>query len=320
MLEKWCEPLDVDNLDYSTFIHQILSYLGQTGGATVQKIYNTIGISAFNKFFDEQDFIKILKGLKENEIIYQMPNDVITLDKKGERIVENYEFYAAFFAASEWKVIFDGKEVGHISPTSLMFLDIGSHILLAGKRWEILEIKTKTETIIVKKGYGKKPIKFPGGAQNIHRKIHQKMLEIYENKLIPKYISKNAIPILEEAFEYYDIYAKPEDGNILVVLEGSKIQETIKLLFTYLGLAVEDAGIGFSSLTGKKSLIKALQDFNFDNFEPTDLVKNIETNFKILKKFDYLLSEDILNKSFISLTLDIEGTKEFCKIKGLVKT
>lgn len=313
MLAKWCEPLDVDKIDYSTFVHQILSYLGQTGGATAQKIYDKIGIVAFDKHFNENEFIQVLRGLKEHEIIYQMPNDIITLDKKGEKIVENYEFYAAFFAASEWKVIFDGKEVGQISPSSLMFLDVGSHILLAGKRWEILEIKPKTETIIVRKGYGKKPIKFPGGWQNIHRQIHQKMLEIYENKVIPTYISKNTISILEEAFEFYDIYAKPDDSNILVVLEGSKTQATIKLLLNYLGFAVEDAGIGFSCSDGKKNVIKSLQGFSFENFNPTELVKNIDANLKILKKFDHLLPEDILNTSFIDQALEIEGCKDFCK-------
>lgn len=313
MLAKWCEPLDVDKVDYSTFVHQILSYLGQTGGATAQRIYNTIGAAAFNKYFNEQDFIQILKGLKENEIIYQMPNDIITLDKRGEKIVENYEFYAAFFAASEWKVIFDGKEVGQISPSSLMFLDVGSHILLAGKRWEILEIKSKTETIIVRKGYGKKPVKFPGGLQDVHRTIQQKMLEIYENKFIPPYISKNTIPILEEAFDFYDIYAKPEDGNILVVLEGSKTQATVKLLLNYLGFAVEDVGIGFLCFDGKKAVTKSLKDFNFDDFNPLELVKNIDTNLKIFKKFDYLLPEDILNMSFINLAMDIDACKGFCK-------
>src|SRR5699024_11908430 len=68
--------------------------------------------------------------------------------------------------------------LGQISGGNLLFLKEGSHFLLAGKRWEIVEFKNKIQTIIVKKAYGKKPIKFQGGSQNIHRTIHQKMLEI----------------------------------------------------------------------------------------------------------------------------------------------
>lgn len=313
MLEKWCEPLATNIFDYSTFVHQILSYLGQTGGATAIDMYKKIGQIAFNNYFSQDDFIDILKSLKENEIIYQNQSNLITLDKKGERIVENYEFYAAFQTPSEWKVIYNGKEIGQIDSLNLLSIEEGSHILLAGKRWEVIEIKPKSEVILVKKAIGKKPIRFNMDFGNIHKIVHQKMLEIYEKKPIPRYIHKSAIPILEEAFEQYELYVKSEDSLILPVLEGTKTQKTVALLLKNLRIQTDFAGIGFYAAEGRDYLKEKLKKINFDSLNPIDLVCDEPQEFKLQKKFDSFLSEEILNKSYINLALDIQNTKEFCQ-------
>lgn len=311
MLKGFSEPLETNTFDYSTFVHQILSYLGQTGGANASQIYHNIAEISFNSYFSKDDFVKILQNLNSEEIIYQMPDGTITLSKLGERIVENYEFYAAFMTPKDWKVVCNGKEIGQISGNNLLFLKEGSHFLLAGKRWEILELKNKIQIIIVKKAHGKKPIKFNGGTQNIHRAIHQKMLEIYETTFVPKYLSPTSIPILEEGFENYKTYIKAPDSNILSVLEGTKIQNTIGLLLKYCGVDIEDGGIGFYSTSGKQDLIKTLKTIDFSAIEKNSVINLIDSSLKYKKKFDHLLPDDILNKSYEQQCLDFDGARKF---------
>ena len=311
MLKGFSEPLETNSFDYSTFVHQILSYLGQTGGADASKIYHNIADISFNHYFSKEDYIAILQKLNSDEIIYQMPDGIITLSKLGERIVENYEFYAAFMTPKDWKVVCNGKEIGQISGGNLLFLKEGSHFLLAGKRWEIVEFKNKIQTIIVKKAYGKKPIKFNGGIQNIHRAIHQKMLEIYENCYVPKYLSQASIPILEEGFENYKTYVKTDDSNILTVLEGTRIQATIGLLLKYCGVDIEDGGIGYYSASGKQELIKTLKSIDFSELDKNSVINLIDRPFKYKKKFDHLLHDDILNKAYEQQCLDFIGAKNF---------
>jgi len=313
MLEGWCEPLDGNNFDYSTFVHQVLSYLGQTGGAKALNIYNEIGKIAFNSYFSEKDFIQILKSLYDKEIIYQMPDDLIVLNKKGEKIVENYEFYAAFQTPSNWKVIYNGREIGEISSINLISLKEGSHILLAGKRWEVLEMKQQSKAIIVKKAYGKKPIKFDGGIQDIHRKIHQKMQEIYVNKFIPAYISKNTILVLQEAFEQYEIYINQDNSCILPVFEGSKTQRAMELLLPYLGVTPDHIGIGFYVSEGREFLKNKLKAIDFNDLFWERIIQNIPRTNKYLKKFDELLPDEILNKSFMALVLDTKNAENSCR-------
>ena len=311
MLNGFSEPLDTKTFDYSTFVHQILSYLGQTGGVNATKIYHNIAEISFNGYFTKEDFVKILQNLNSEEIIYQMPDGIITLSKLGERIVENYEFYAAFMAPKDWKVVCNGKEIGQISGNNLLFLQEGSHFLLAGKRWEILEFKNKIQTIIVKKAHGKKTIKFNGGTQNIHRAIHQKMLEIYETNYIPKYLSQASIPILEEGFESFKTYIKTSDSNILTVLEGTRIQNTIGLLFKYCGIDIADGGIGYYSAIGKQELIKTLKTVDFLTINKNSVINLIDRSLKYKKKFDHLLPDDILNKSYEQQCLDFDGARKF---------
>lgn len=311
MLEGFIEPLDTDTFDYSTFVHQILSYLGQTGGATASQIYRCIGENSFNSYFSKKDFIDILQQLSHDEIIYQLPDKSITLAKAGERIVENYEFYSAFITAQEWKVLCNGKEIGQISGENLIYLKNGGTFLLAGKSWELIEIKSQSQILLVKEAVGKKLIKFNGGTQNIHRAIQQKMQEIYENNFIPKYLSKNSIPLLQEGFDNYKKYTDAPDSNILPVLEGSRIQNTIGLLLEYLGIKTENAGIGFFSEQGKQALPRALKTINFETFDFNPVLNTVPRTLKYKKKFDHLLSDTMLNKSYTQQCLDINGAKEF---------
>ncbi len=313
MLEGFIEPLDTDTFDYSTFVQQILSYLGQTGGATASQIYRCIGENSFHSYFSKNDFIDILQQLSHEDIIYQLPDKTITLAKAGEKIVENYEFYSAFVTAKEWKVLCNGKEIGQISGDNLLFLKNGGTFLLAGKRWELVEIKSQSQILLVKEASGKKSIKFNGGTQNIHRAIQQKMQEIYETNFIPKYVSKNSIEILQEGFDKYKTYVTTSDSTILPVLEGSRIQNTIGLLLKYSGIETEHGGIGFFSEKGKKALTDALKTLHFETIDCNAVLNTIPRPLKYKKKFDYLLSDTMLNKSYTQQCLDFIGAQEFIK-------
>lgn len=311
MLQGFIEPLDTATFDYSTFIQQILSFLGQTGGATASQIYHVIGELSFNSFFSKKDFIDILQQLNADSIIYQLSDNTITLAKAGEKIVETYEFYSAFVTQKDWKVLCNGKEIGQISGDNLLFLKNGGIFLLAGKRWESVEIKDKAQIILVKESTEKKSIKFNGGTQNIHRKIQQKMLEIYETNFIPNYLAKNSIEILQEGFENYKTYITASDSKILPVLEGSRIQNTIGLLLKYCGIDVENAGIGFFSEQGKNSLVKTLKTISFETLNNNAMLNSIPNTLKYKNKFDYLLPTPLLNKSYMEQCLDLRGAKEF---------
>ncbi len=311
MIQGFSEPLNTATFDYSTFVHQILSYLGQSGGANASELYHAIGETAFNHAFSKKDFIEILQNLYAEKIIYQLADKTITLDKAGEKIVESYEFYAAFAAAKEWKVLYNNREIGQLSETNSMFLEEGANFLLAGKRWEIAELKKANRVIIVKKAEKKKSIKFNSGTQNTHQAIQQKMLEIYQTNFIPGYLSKNSLPFLQEAFETYKTAIAAPNSNILVTLEGTRIQNTLALLLKQAEIDAENIETGFFYAKGRQELVKILKSIDFSALDKNALINLIDRPFKYKKKFDYLLPDTVLNKSYTQECLDFEGAEKF---------
>lgn len=312
MLEGWCEPMNTHAKDYSTFIHQILSYLGQTGGKKASDIYQAIALKAFQGQFDKQEFMKILRKLNEDGIIYSLPDEVLTLGNNGEKIVENYKFYAAFITSDEWKIVANGKEIGRLDKSDIRAIEVESVFLLAGKRWKVVSINEKSSTILVVRTEQKKLLSFHGNGQSIHKKIHEKMLEIYEQRYIPRYLAKASTPILMESFEQYEINIELEDGNILKTFAGTRVQNTLDILLHWMKVKAENLDIGFYSPNGESYIRDKLKSIDFDSVDFNEILNSMSRVFKETRKYDKYLPDDLLNQSYIQLNMDIEGAKEFC--------
>lgn len=83
------------------------------------------------------------------------------------------------------------------------------------------------------------------------------------------------------------------------------------MLFEYCGVDVEDGGIGYFSAIGKQKLVKILKSIDFSMIDKDCLINSIDRSLKYKKKFDYLLPDNILNKSYEQQYLDFDGAKKF---------
>jgi ATP-dependent Lhr-like helicase len=308
--EHWCEPLEI-NFGYSIIIHQILSLLGGTGAIEISQIYNLIIVKAFKSCIDKNKFLEIIKSLRDNEIIKQTQNKLITLDKKGENIVYNYKFYPAFSTLDNYEVNYSGNVIGFVDMRKE--LNIGDNIVIGGKQWLIINIIDRAKRIFVKYSDGGKPVFTSDSEFIIHKKIHEKMKEIYENKIPEiKYVNEKALLQLQEAKNEYKAF----NDKFLLIFGGTKIQHTINFLFSKslnkkeIEL-VEDIQIGFYFYKGKDFLLNAIKSIDicektFINFFQDVDIKKIQK----LNKFDELLSKDLLVEEYIRTNFDIKGTKE----------
>lgn len=312
MLEGWSEPLSCSMRDISTFIHQILSFLGQTGGAKAKNIFHVIGQVGFNSCYEQNSFIDILRNLKEKEIIYQQSDGKIALTNKGEQIVGHYDFFAAFSAPKQWTVIYKERVIGEITSDSIPIM-MGSVFLLAGCRWVITGIVHSSSSVLVSIAHNKKGFGCSGAAGLIHSEIHQKMKAIYEKKTIPSFLSQNAAKLLKIAFEQYDSFVRPENSLFLEIFAGSKIQNT---LWTFLNMEGIDSCISVSDVLlysplGRKKLISNLKQMDFDSFDKRKMLTIAEGVMH--PKFVGFIPENLFIQSYFEQQLDIQGTKLFCK-------
>jgi ATP-dependent Lhr-like helicase len=310
--EKWCEPLQI-NFDYSTIIHQILSYMGGTGGSAVENIYNTIIVQAFKNCISKEKFIEIIRTLRDKKIIYQSSSGNISLAEDGENLVHNYKFYPSFVSEDNYEVNFNGNVIGFVNVDAVK-IEVGDNILMNGTQWKILNIISEGKKMLVKRSREGKPIFTSTGLVAEDIKLHQKMREIYENKVpnIP-YIDDEARKFLEEGRRNYGILG----DKFLPIFAGTKVQNTIAFVLSNtlsdddLELT-QDLGIGFHCFRGKNFLVDVLKksDFSYKYFYNI-LDKRDEKHIQKLNKLDHLLSKEMLIEGYIRNNFDVGYFNDF---------
>ena len=198
MIEKWNEPPQIDYYHFSTLIQQILSVIKEHGGSTAKDLFDTLVKDGAFQNVPQEDFLQVLRSMGVADLIEQDERDVLILGLEGERIVNNFEFYSAFTTPKEFSVIHKGGKIGSIQ--SAPDLETRRFLILAGRRWEILEIDFKRNEILVEpsKG-GKVPKYFGGGGADIHTRIRDKMREIVISDYVPAYLDPHAQVMLREA-------------------------------------------------------------------------------------------------------------------------
>jgi len=133
LLEGWCEPPQSEALHLSTLVHQILSVIAERGGIRAQQLYGLLCQTGPFRQVDTRQFLDVLRALGRAEIglIEQAGDGLLLLGPNGEKLVEHYSFYAVFQTPEEYRLIWDGKELGTlpidnmIAPGMLSFFQGG---------------------------------------------------------------------------------------------------------------------------------------------------------------------------------------------------
>jgi ATP-dependent Lhr-like helicase len=147
LTQKWVETNPTERMHYSTCIHQILSILRQTGGCHTMSLHNLLCVKGAFRRITKKDFIKLLRYLKDRELIEQMKTGEIILAPAGEKIVEARDFYAAFLVEIEYCVEQHGEQIGLLPLSKLP--NVKKLILLAGRRWQVEAIYHDQRQVVV---------------------------------------------------------------------------------------------------------------------------------------------------------------------------
>jgi ATP-dependent Lhr-like helicase len=303
--EKWCEPLEM-RLDYSTVVHQILSLLGSTGGTDIGNIYRIIITEAYKDLIAKEKFLKILKSLRDRDIIYQTQNGLIALAKEGESIVHSHKFYPAFATKDEYEIIFNDNLIGFIDLDNIN-IDVGGSLIISGAQWQIINIKKEAKKVLVKRSTGGKAVFVSmGNGRGEHKKIHEKMRDIYEEKITNfPYLDENARLLLREGVEEYKLVK----NNSLLIFGGARVQNTVR--FVFLNSLndrkdfLEDLYVGFYHPEGKEFLRNVLREVNITRQKIYDVLVEKEKLTIVANKFDYLLPKELLVEEYIESNFEL---------------
>ena len=323
---KWFEPADTEQFHFSTFLHQILAVLAQWGGVRANQLYSMLCETGVFSKISIEHFKTLLTDMGKKNLITQMSNGELTLGIEGERLVNQYTFYAVFKTPEEYRLINGSKTLGTLPIDSLILPN--QSIVFAGRRWKVKDIDPEKKTIYVEATKGGQPPNFGGEGMHIHDRIRQEMLKIYCNGDYRIYVNDKPIDFLDEVARdlfHEGLYSfgklnleknwiVQQGGDVyLFPWMGDKVVNTLVMILIQADYkATAFAGVIEVEKVQINEVLNHLK--NFIKMKPPtnkDLAKNIDD--KHTEKYDGWLPEDLLTEGYGQKVFDVEATVDWLR-------
>lgn len=310
MLKGWVEPPDTGQLDLSTFVQQILSVVTETGGIRADRLFDRLVVrGAFN--LDQKLFAEILRSIATKDLIEQMPEGDIILGVKGQRIVEQFDFYSAFMGGEEFRVVHGGTPIGSLPAATVPNVD--DHLLLAGRRWAIVQVDQDRRVILVRPAKGSKAPIFGGSAGEIHSRIRESMREVLIGNQPYSYLNDGAHAILQRArrtaididLAHTRLIALGKKACIWFTFTGTRTQRTLELMAKLGGIHAVDRGIALHVSASAEETRQAM--LQIASRPPSEKVIVKEIRYKRVRKYDWYLTDSLLDRGLATSAIDIQG-------------
>jgi ATP-dependent Lhr-like helicase len=242
--ERWLEPPENDRFHFSTCVHQIFSICRQTGGTLAARLHDVLCQRGAFRKIEPGQFAALLRSLAAHDLIEQIPTGELILAPAGERIVESYEFYAAFASQIEFRVEYDGQQIGLLAQDCIPA--VGEFLLFAGRRWRVDMIDHGSKLVAVTPAKGWKQPRFNGGIGGLHAAVMQRMRRILSEDSGYPYLNTTAMQLLAEARQTFACSGLLR-GNLIAgpgVIEwypwnGSRVLLTLELCAKADGIKTE---------------------------------------------------------------------------------
>ena len=311
MLKKWLEPFEQNRMHVSTLIHQILSFLKQTGGMPAANLYRALCQRGPFRSLNQKQFEGLLRGLAEYDLIEQVPQGALILGLLGERITAKFDFYVAFQTAEEFVIRCGQEEIGKLPETFIP--PVGESMMLAGKRWLVTEVIFEKKLVLVVNSPGKKSTRFGGASGEIHTRVMQEMKSVLMDDDEPAYLDPNSKTLLRAARQTAQVVSLNKTDVVVgrqsvqwFPWVGTRAVRTLSLLAT---------SAEIESDTDKLSItyhISSPEEFyahlrKITNTMPDAVALARLMPIKNVEKFDEFAPEQLLDEANAESRLDIPG-------------
>lgn len=318
LLEGWFEPPQTGGLHLSTLVQQLLSLIAQKGGVTASDAFKTLCSNGPFEAVGKDDFIELLRHLGTKKILQQESSGLLLHGETGELLVNHYSFYAAFSSEEEFRVVSGTKTLGSIPISSAV--SVGDFILFAARTWLVEEVDEDSKTIYVTQHITGKAPAFDGGGGRVHDKVRARMKELYEQTTELNFLDSTAKRLMSEG---RDTYRRFDLGHQLIISDGSPIlftwlgdmkNEALSMMFRMNGFTVTSIGpaIEFGHAIASDSIRICLNELALMPVPTPNILLENACNLA-QEKWDWTLSDRLLQNSFASLRLDIQGAHDWIR-------
>lgn len=315
MLKSWIEPPEIDAIDLSTFLQQVLSVVKESGAAEASQIYDRLVKQGAFHGVTVPTYTALLRCLGQFDLLEQDPTGKLILGIQGEHLVRKHDFYSAFATPAEFRVVYQQRLIGMLPHTAVP--RPGDCFLLAGRRWEAIEIDVAREEISVAPARGRRLTLFSGSGGNLHPRVRQMMRYMLLETTIPAYLNPEAVDWLQNArktarqarLATSDWFAPTDSQCYWFTWTGTRAHESLLLIAHSAGMPAEDkAGIALlfhaASVTVMRKLRSAMQK------RPTAYELAAQMLQKQKRKYDHYLSDDLLTLDRATDAIDVDGAME----------
>ncbi|MCL6604876.1 MAG: DEAD/DEAH box helicase [Paenibacillus sp.] len=322
--EKWVEPLVVRKLPVGLLYHQTMSILKSMGEAEPDDLKEAVlSLPSFRSIdpADYEDFMTYMLGMGQIE---RMDEGSLIIGMAGEKIVNNFRFYAVF-KDDEEHVVYNGtEEIGSITTVP----PPGYCFTLAGKLWKVEEVDTRHKAVYVKTSRGKVDTLWLGAGGDVHTRIMRKIREVLGETALYPYLAPSAAARLERARRLakesglLERSVLPAGGDSMFILPwaGSRQFRTLERLLKNnlkgrLGLRsivpMEPYYMVVAGSTNAETLEAEIIAECTAAIEPLSLLSPDEAPY--LGKYDEFIPHEMLRKAFSLDGLDVPGLIEVLK-------
>lgn len=312
--EKHFESPDISGYHFSTLIQQIVAIIGQFGSFLPKNGWKLLCQEGAFCNISAKLFLEIIKSLAKNDIISQMRNGQIIIGSKGESILNKKNFYSAFNSDKGYIVINKNNTVpiGYIKEDP----QVGNSIILAGISWTIEYINYRNNKVYVTQNGLGNTTHYSGSPVPKDNIIIQKMRDIYLSDEIYPYLDKNtntpkhllrARSFLKKVGLDKSSIIQYRTKTYIFTWAGDKINKTIYLMAKY----YLDKRISYNHLYITDLKINDIESIiRFGKVDAIELANLVNRGAKEKQKYDYLLSDELLNIEYANTYLDIDHAWE----------
>ena len=315
MLRGYTEASPQAALHLSTLVQQTLSVLAQYGGMTAPRLYALLCRNAPFANVDTASFAQFLKDLHAHELVQQMPDGVLLVGLVGERLINNYTFYAAFNTPEEYRLISDGKTLGTLPIENPLLPD--AYLVYAGRRWKVVTVDEMQKVAHLTPASGGRPPAFGGHGVWVEAPVRAAMRLVYESDSVPVYLDSTAKALLTEGRETFAQLnlssariVSDAGSSLLFLWTSDRIAETIKLALYAQDLKAMGDGICLSiDQASPQDVRDGLSNLLRHGF-PTALGLASQVPNKATEKHDLYIGEALLTREYAARFLDVEGAAQ----------
>ncbi|MGV2965601.1 DEAD/DEAH box helicase [Paenibacillus sp. FSL H8-0317] len=317
---KWVEPLEARKMPIGVLYHQTMSMLKSMGEAEPRDLAEAILSLAPFALIRTDQYQVFLNYLIETDHLQWTEDRTLIIGLTGEKIVNNYRFYAVFKDDEEHKVLNGSEEIGSITTVP----PPGYCFSLAGKLWKVEEVDHKHKAVYVKSAKGKVDTLWLGAGGDIHTSVVQKMREVLSESTIYPYLSPQAVNRLERARRLaresglLKQVVIPAGGDSLYVLPwvGSKSFRTLERLMKHnlskkLALRsvvpMEPYYFVVSGKVDERTLLAEIMSECRTAEDASTLLAEDEAPY--LGKYDEFVAPPLIREAFAVDGLDLDGLK-----------